>query len=1000
MLTKKRAKSILLSPFTLGVVITLAFTYLSLDYYGHRVDAFDSDARGIRSLIQEVHEKTIDWRMKTLGHRPGSDRVAILAIDDETLRLEGRWPWPRDKTAKLIDRTMFDGAKSISFDMIFSEPDNNASLPTLARLKTVLDKNPAAPALSTAFEDESSKADLDRIFSRTIQDYQDNLILGAFYLGDLKVAPYSDICINALYERSYPARYWGKEAIQTTVVDTPLQKLGVPRDLSSHLGSYFTALEVSAAQGWLEARPEISPRIQAQLGDVSSALDASLFPGIAALVLNNDFESGKALLEELKPGQASLENVRDLFGRFTRGFTPKELASLTTALRTEDFDYCRKFFSDGDDLMNLQAYEAKWGKSEEAKEQFNTLKWETFFNDQKPKKNSTEEIARLRNQAVRNELPELLRWEVNIPILADATKHTGYFNAFQDSDGSVRRSRLISRHGDSYTSSLALKTFLRDRNYSVQANIDLEDVGRNESSGKVIGSLKTINTDGDESLTIPVDKVGNLMINYSGERRSFPHISATDILSDQPYLDVQQVVKDPENGLWKDTLFKVNKKDFLKDKMLILGVTAVGIYDLRVTPFDENFPGVETHANVLSNLLIEDARARGEVVPAEAPGFLRTHPLEEKVMWLVLLATGLIVAGFLTYLGSVAGLAVTVAVVALFHVVDQYVLFKHGIVVVSLFPVSLTIFEFVGLTSFKYFTEERKKRELKGTFAKYVSPAIVEELLSDPEKIELGGKKMELTVMFSDVRGFTTISEKLDPRALGDLLNSYLTPMTDLVFEHKGTLDKYMGDAIMAFWGAPVHFPDHAKHACRCALAMLVKLRELQAEYRAKGLPEIDIGIGLNTGDMSVGNMGSNTVRSYTVMGDAVNLGSRLEGINKQYGTRIIISEFTYNEVKSTFICREVDWVKVKGKELPVRIFELVGEGQVTSEQSAVLSHFGDGFALYHQMKFQDALEAFGKAQLANADDAPTQLYIERCQDYLKDPPPADWDGVFTMTSK
>ena len=232
------------------------------------------------------------------------------------------------------------------------------------------------------------------------------------------------------------------------------------------------------------------------------------------------------------------------------------------------------------------------------------------------------------------------------------------------------------------------------------------------------------------------------------------------------------------------------------------------------------------------------------------------------------------------------------------------------------------------------------------------------------------------------------------------MLNGYLTPMTDLVFQNKGTLDKYMGDAIMAFWGAPIHFPDHAAHACRCALQMIVKLRELQTEYRAKGYPEIDIGIGLNTGDMSVGNMGSNTVRSYTVMGDAVNLGSRLEGINKQHGTRIIISEFTRLAIGSQFTTRELDWVIVKGKLKPVRIFELVSEGAPPPEMAKAVEAFGRGFELYHERKFIEAVGAFNDALNARPNDAPSLLSVERCQEYLETSPAPTWDGVYTMTSK
>ena len=257
-----------------------------------------------------------------------------------------------------------------------------------------------------------------------------------------------------------------------------------------------------------------------------------------------------------------------------------------------------------------------------------------------------------------------------------------------------------------------------------------------------------------------------------------------------------------------------------------------------------------------------------------------------------------------------------------------------------------------------------------------------------------------MSVFFSDVRGFTTISEKLDPRVLSDVLNKYLTPMTQIVFANKGTLDKYMGDAVMAFFGAPIVFPDHAKYACRCALQSLEKLRELQKEFKEQGLPEIDIGIGINTAEMSVGNMGSDIVRNYTVMGDAVNLGSRLEGINKEYGTRIIISQFTFEDVKDSFTCREVDWVRVKGKNEPVRIFELICEGKADGPTSGLLQHFSSGFELYHLKKFSEALECFNKALEMKAGDPPSELYVERCQEYLAAPPPENWDGVFVMKTK
>jgi adenylate cyclase len=208
-----------------------------------------------------------------------------------------------------------------------------------------------------------------------------------------------------------------------------------------------------------------------------------------------------------------------------------------------------------------------------------------------------------------------------------------------------------------------------------------------------------------------------------------------------------------------------------------------------------------------------------------------------------------------------------------------------------------------------------------------------------------------------------------------------------------------MGDALMAFFGAPVHYKEHAQMACRCALQQLEKLKELQAQYEKKGLPRIDIGIGLNTGECSVGNMGSETVRSYTVMGDAVNLASRLEGINKEYGTNIIISEHTYLEIKDKFTCREVDWVRVKGKLLPVKIFELLAEGGLPSKKDEMCKLFEDGYSLYHAQRFEEALKAFERANSC-LEDPTSQIYMERCQTFINEPPPENWDGVYVMKTK
>ncbi len=998
MKTVKQIKSILLSPFIVGVFITLGMTWIAFDYYAHIDEEFSRDDHSLRGLIHQIHEKTIDWRMINRGLAYGSNRVAILAIDDESIRLEGRWPWSREKMARLIDRTTLTyGTKIITFDMTFSEPDNTSSLPTLTRLnEQTSDTN-----LKTMLAGEIAKADVDKVLANSIDATRDQLVLGAFSSDDGRFEPVQDICVEAHFQRSYAGRYWNSELVKPTVIDQQITALKYPKQaVMTNLSDYFATIETVAVSDFLEANPTVQDRIAKSLGSVGMTLDPSLFAYLLVDDLNNDYRSAHSHLDGT-PFNTN-EQIKAIFLHLDQALTDKEIATLRSSLFTSSLNYCHRFFNQDDELLHSEQLKKRFASFNE--EALGIIRdsnsWASVWKAANETETAEAGIARLKREIPPILIPQKVRWEVNIPEIDNAKSNTGFFDAVLDTDGTIRKNALIRRDGFSYVSSIAFKTYLVDQKLTAQAVVANEDFDNGRRYGRVFKSLDVLNADGDSVLRIPVDKKGFLQVNYAGPQMMFPYVSASDLLNDDSQMKITQYGQDPKSGRWGMVGKIVDKKEFLKDKILILGATAIGVYDLRVTPFEENFPGVETHANALSNLLIETARARGEPVDPKAPGFLRRSDLEETTMWIYLLVGGLVLSGLLTYFGSVVGLGLTIATLGAIYYVDNDVLFKNGIVVTSLFPISLVIADFVGLTSFKYFTEERKKRELKGTFEKYVSPAIVNEVLSDPENIELGGKKMELTVMFSDVRGFTTISEKLDPRALSDLLNSYLTPMTNLVFANKGTLDKYMGDAIMAFWGAPVHFHDHAAHAARCALQMLAKLRELQADYRAKGLPEIDIGIGLNTGEMSVGNMGSDTVRSYTVMGDAVNLGSRLEGINKQYGTRIIISEFTQAAIASAFVCREIDWVKVKGKALPVRIYELVAEGSVTPEKTSVLTLFSEGFRLYHEQKFREAIERFTNALSFDPDDAPSQLYIERCEDYLREPPPAGWDGVFTMTSK
>jgi adenylate cyclase len=273
-------------------------------------------------------------------------------------------------------------------------------------------------------------------------------------------------------------------------------------------------------------------------------------------------------------------------------------------------------------------------------------------------------------------------------------------------------------------------------------------------------------------------------------------------------------------------------------------------------------------------------------------------------------------------------------------------------------------------------------------------------MLKDPTKLKLGGDKKDLTVLFSDIRGFTSISEKLPPEELVRLLNEYLTAMTNVVFKYEGLLDKYMGDAIMAVFGAPLDQPDHPQRACWTALNMMSELHRLQNKWQEEGRPALNIGIGINTGDMVVGNMGSEMRFDYTVMGDMVNLGSRLEGINKEYGSNIIISEFTYKAVKEIMCCRELDSVRVKGKKLPVKIYELLGKKKDENKWNDFIAGFEKGLALYRAAKWDEAISSFQKVLAIRAEDEASRIYIERCKNLKEEPPAQPWDGVFTMKTK
>ncbi len=447
------------------------------------------------------------------------------------------------------------------------------------------------------------------------------------------------------------------------------------------------------------------------------------------------------------------------------------------------------------------------------------------------------------------------------------------------------------------------------------------------------------------------------LVNFVGEPGSFKRYSLTDVYNN-----------------------RIDASEF-KNKLVFVGATSPDMHDDYFVPTSKGkaMPGVEIHANTVQTMINKD--------------FLR-----EQTKLSVILAM-LIVSLFLAAVIYRFGMKITtvaVPIVFVGYLFFAIYVFNYGILMnliyVPLSIVATYTFEVIYL----YHGEKKERQKTLGAFSKYVSPAVVDELMKDPEKLKLGGARKEITVFFSDIRGFTTISEKLSPERLVHVLNEYLTAMTDIVMKHSGVLDKYIGDAIMAFWGAPMKQPNHAEMACSTSIDMIKKLDELKKKWAAEKFPEINIGIGLNTGHAVIGNMGSYERFDYTAMGDTINLGSRLEGLTKAYGVNIIASESTKRAVKDKFIFRKLDLVRVKGKDKPVTIYELIcRKEEVTKEIEEKIKAYDAALKSYLSQKWDRAAAEFKKV-----DDFASKEFIKRCKVFKKTLPSKDWDGVWVMRSK
>jgi adenylate cyclase len=460
---------------------------------------------------------------------------------------------------------------------------------------------------------------------------------------------------------------------------------------------------------------------------------------------------------------------------------------------------------------------------------------------------------------------------------------------------------------------------------------------------------------------MPLDAQGHLWVNYRGPESTFLYV---------PYVDVL-------NG----TL----PASELAGKIVLVGARATGTYDHYPTPLSKNMPGVEFHANVIDNILT------GTML--RYPGIRWTY--------IAIAVLGLFCGLLLVRVSAWVGALLTLGVGLLYSGLAQWLFVTKNIVIDMAGPLLTLLTAYGFIIIYRFFTEEREKRWVKAAFGQYVSPKVLEILMEDPSKLKMVGERRDMTVFFSDVAGFTSISERMNPDELVVLLNRYLSAMTEVIFEEDGYLNKYMGDGIMAFWNAPVKQVDHAERACRCALKSMRRLQMFNEELKSQGINPLGARIGLNSGTMVVGNMGSQQKSDYTVMGDNVNLGSRLEGANKAFGTSIMISELTYEIIHDKFEVRYLDRIRVPGKAKPVKVYELLAEkGALDAVWQKVVPLYHEAIQLFVDKKFNVAREKFLEVSAILPQDKASMAYIHRCDMFAAEPPPDNWDGVFEVKSK
>jgi adenylate cyclase len=834
------------------------------------------------SLYESFEAKTYDIRFKLRGDIPQRQDILLLEMDQQAIQDLGRWPWPRDIFAKIIHTLSSLGARAIVFDVTFTEPT-----------QLVIDRK----KLSLGLRLEENK----RILQNFIDDMQEAVEAGRIELPEVK---------GAFGQIKEGIEVWEKDISQTlaeAIRDNDLILAKAIKEAGNvYLGYKFEV--VYTATDIL--RNQSLPRLEAELRAWSGKNPRGRFAELPTHLRGNPNFSPEEVDILLK--RARIYNLlnKDL---------ETELAEVASSIGETDLASLRPHYNDV--KAGLYGERLKQLLQEDPELSFKELVWRLGLFEPSNVQLLRERYENLLLEKTFSEkvgisypgkATFLTAVNMSPPImsLVEAMKAAGFLNALPDEDGTLRRVPLFVRYQGRLYPHIALKVIF-----------DLWDI--QPPRELIIKPGRYLKVKGRR---IPIDRDGFLLVNWAGRwENSFKHLSCSEVyrlwqlktnLEENLKLSPREL---KEAGL-EQTLEQDRRKlqeaskrlsSLVKDKICIIGLTAAGTHDYTPIPLQPDYPAVGTHANILNTILEEDYLRRA------------TTPTNLTAIFALAILTGVCAA----LLSPLFSLISVFLIVGLYSLSCIFLFKQQGLWIDMVGPLGTTVLSYIGIVSYNFATEEKEKRWIRKAFGHYVSKNVMEEILKDPSKLRLGGERRKLSVLFSDIRNFTTYSEKRKPEEVVAILNEYLDEMTKVIFRNNGTLDKYVGDEIMAIFGAPSKEikTDHARQAVLTALDMLEALKRLQEKWKSEGKEPIDIGIGINTGDMLVGNMGSTERMDYTVIGDAVNLGARIEALTRQYNNHIMISEFTYEEVKDMVEVKRLDAIRVKGKAEPVLMYEVLG---------------------------------------------------------------------------